>query len=125
MARVLKNTMIFAGIAIVSLAGVAANAHPELKAADPPVGGSIADSPKEIRIGFSENVLPKFSGIELRDQSGRLMATATATTDTKDKRQLVIPVQETLAPGRYIVDWHAVSADTHRVQGHFSFEVQR
>jgi methionine-rich copper-binding protein CopC len=110
---------------VASLIGTAANAHPELRTTDPPVGGAITGSPKEIRMSFTESVIPKFSGVEVRDQTGQLVVTAAATTDPNDKRQLVVPIQEPLRPGTYNVDWHAVSADTHRVQGHFSFRVER
>jgi len=108
----------------VGLISAAANAHPELKAAEPPVGGAVTTAPKEIRISFSEAVIPKFSGIELKDQAGRVIATAPARTDPNDKTRLVLPLREPLPPGTYSVDWHAVAADTHRVQGHFSFRVE-
>src|SRR5712672_3564037 len=91
---------------VASLISTAANAHPELRTADPPVGGAIAGSPKEIRMTFTEGVIPKFSGVEVRDQSGRLIATGTATTDPNDKKQLVVPIQGPLPPGTYNVDWH-------------------
>jgi methionine-rich copper-binding protein CopC len=29
-----------------------------------------------------------------------------------------------LAPGHYQVSWHAVSVDTHRTEGTFSFDIQ-
>jgi methionine-rich copper-binding protein CopC len=35
----------------------------------------------------------------------------------------VVPVTEQLPPGDYNVEWHAVSDDTHRVKGNFSFSV--
>jgi methionine-rich copper-binding protein CopC len=108
---------------IASLAGTAANAHPELKAADPSVGGAITIPPNEIRLSFTERIIQKFSGIELRDQSGRLIATSAAMADPKNKKQLVLPIQESLPPGIYNVDWHAVSVDTHRVEAHYTFKV--
>ena len=40
------------------------------------------------------------------------------------RSEIVVPLQEPLAPGRYQVKWHAVSADTHKTQGQFSFEVK-
>jgi methionine-rich copper-binding protein CopC len=43
--------------------------------------------------------------------------------DPKNKKQLVLPIQESLPPGIYNVDWHAVSVDTHRVEGHYTFKV--
>ncbi|MGU7670331.1 copper resistance protein CopC [Escherichia coli] len=34
-------------------------------------------------------------------------------------------MKQDLAPGDYKVDWHAVSDDTHRVKGSYSFSVGR
>ena len=82
-------------------------------------------SPMQIRITFNENVIPKFSGVELKDQRGKMIATGKAAIDPANKRQLVVPVQEPLAPGDYKVEWHAVSDDTHRVKGSYSFSVAR
>ncbi|MDU1671067.1 MAG: copper resistance protein CopC [Bradyrhizobium sp.] len=38
---------------------------------------------------------------------------------------LVVPVKQELSPGEYKVEWHAVSDDTHRVKGSYSFSVRR
>ena len=103
----------------------AANAHPELQSADPAAGAAMATSPTQIRITFNENVIPKFSGVEVKDQNGKMIATGKAATDPADKKQLVVPLQEQLAPGDYKVEWHAVSDDTHRVKGSYSFSVAR
>jgi methionine-rich copper-binding protein CopC len=108
-----------------SLFSNAANAHPELQSADPAAGAAITTSPTQIRITFNENVVPKFSGVELKDQTGKMIATGKAATDPTNKKQLVVPVQEQLAPGDYKVEWHAVSDDTHRVKGSYSFSVAR
>jgi methionine-rich copper-binding protein CopC len=110
---------------VASLIGAAADAHPELRVTDPTAGGATPSSPKEIRLSFSEGVIPKFSGIELKDQTGKVIATPAAATDPKDKTQLLVPLREPLPPGTYDIDWHAVGADTHRVHGHFSFRVER
>jgi copper resistance protein C len=106
------------------LYGSLAYAHTELWSTEPAAGAGIA-SPKEIRITFSEAVIPRFSGIELKDQSGKLIATGKSETDPADKKILVVPVNEQLAPGEYKVEWHAVSEDTHRVKGSYSFSVKR
>ena len=106
-----------------TLIGAVAQAHPELKATDPPGGGTIVGSPNEIRMMFTESLIAKFSGVELKDKGGRVIVTGTATIDPNDRKQLVVPLKQPLAPGTYDVDWHAVSVDTHKVQGHFSFSV--
>ena len=112
-------------VTAASMLGTAALAHPELQSADPAAGAAVATSPKQIRITFNENVIPQFSGVEVKDQTGRMMTTGKATTDPANKKQLVIPVQEQLPPGDYKVEWHAVSDDTHRVKGSYSFSVAR
>jgi copper resistance protein C len=99
-------------------------AHPQLQSAEPAAGAGIA-SPKEVRITFNEPVIARFSGIELKDQSGKLIATGKSETDAANKKILIVPVKEQLAPGAYSVEWHAVSEDTHRVKGSYSFSVTR
>jgi methionine-rich copper-binding protein CopC len=114
-----------AAVAIIaaSLFVSAAYAHPQLQSAEPAAGAAITTSPKQIRITFNENVIPQFSGVEVRDQTGKVIATGKAATDPANKKQLVVPVREQLPPGDYKVEWHAVSDDTHRVKGDYSFSV--
>jgi methionine-rich copper-binding protein CopC len=38
---------------------------------------------------------------------------------------MIVPVKDLMAPGDYQVEWHAVSDDTHRVKGSYSFSVAR
>jgi copper resistance protein C len=114
-----------AAVAVVaaSLFGGAAYAHPLLQSAEPAVGAAVTTSPKQIRITFNENVIPQISGVEVKDQTGKTIATGKAATDPANKKLLVVPVTEQLPPGDYKVEWHAVSDDTHRVKGNFSFSV--
>ncbi|HLW92680.1 MAG TPA: copper homeostasis periplasmic binding protein CopC [Roseiarcus sp.] len=101
----------------------AALAHARLVKADPPVGGTIATSPKEIRLKFSEGVEPRFSGAALVDSAGAAIATEKPTLDPADPAVLVTPLSQPLKPGVYKVTWHAVSVDTHQTQGEFTFTV--
>ncbi len=110
--------MLIAGV----ISGGAARAHPALETTNPGQGVTVS-SPKEIRLTFTEDLIAKFSGLTLKDQSGRLIETASPAVDPNHKRQLIVPISKPLQPGAYDVDWHAVSVDTHRVSGHFSFKV--
>jgi copper resistance protein C len=110
--------MLIAGV----ISGGIARAHPALETTDPGQGSTVS-SPKEIRLTFTEDLIAKFSGLTLKDQSGRLVETASPTVDPNHKHQLIVPISKPLQPGAYDVDWHAVSVDTHRVSGHFSFKV--
>ncbi len=100
-----------------------AEAHPKLKSTVPGANSSAAP-PQAIRLIFSEGLIAKLSGIELKDQSGKVIETGPAAADPEDTKQLVIPMKSPLGAGQYTVDWHAVSEDTHRVKGSFSFKVQ-
>jgi methionine-rich copper-binding protein CopC len=40
-----------------------------------------------------------------------------------DHKTLISKVPETLSAGTYRVTWHAVSVDTHKTQGSFTFTV--
>lgn len=120
-----KLFAIGAGIGL-ALVATGAMAHPKLWSAVPAAGDMERGAPptKEIRLNFSEGIIAKFSGLELRDESGKLIATGTPTIDPKDKKQLVVPVDTPLVAGKYRVIWHAVSEDTHRVTGEYSFTVR-
>ena len=109
----------------VSLFGSAAYAHPELQSAEPAAGGAMTTSPKQIRITFNENVIPQLSGVEVKDQTGKVIPTGKSASDPANKKLLIVPVKEQLPAGDYKVEWHAVSDDTHRVKGNYSFSVAR
>ena len=108
---------------VASLSGNAAFAHADLQSAEPAAGSAETTSPTQIRITFSEAVIAKFSGVELKDQVGRPVATGKAAVDPANKNVLIVPISEQLPAGNYKVEWHAVSEDTHRVKGTYSFSV--
>ena len=105
------------------LIATSALAHPTLKSANPPVDGTAAAAPTEIRLSFSEAVILKFTSVELLDQAGMKIATGKIATDAKDEKQVIVPLQAPLKAGKYTVKWTIVSADTHRVNGTYSFKV--
>ena len=113
-----------AAMVLVGMSAVAAVAHAFLNQAIPPVGGTVAASPPEIRLYFSEAIEPRFSGIELTSLDGRPVKTRPSTVDPRDQLQFVLPVEPALPSGRYKVTWHVVSVDTHPTQGDFTFEIK-
>jgi methionine-rich copper-binding protein CopC len=119
-----KISMAAITMIVASLLGGTAYAHPALQSAEP-APGAATSSPTQIKITFNESVIPQFSGAEVKDQTGKVIATGKAATDPTNKKQLLVPVQEQLPPGDYKVEWHAVSDDTHRVKGSYSFSVVR
>ncbi len=107
---------------VAMLVSSTALAHPEFQSAEPPAG-KVSAAPKQIRILFNESVIPQFSGIELKDPSGKKITTGKATVDPSNKKMMIVPLKDPLAPGDYRVEWYAVSDDTHKVKGSYSFGV--
>jgi len=106
-----------------ALAASAAYAHAQLEKATPAVGGTVT-SPNEIRLKFTEGVEPRFSGIALAGEGGAAVPLGAPGVDPADNSVLIAKVAKTLPPGVYTVTWHAVSVDTHKTQGSFSFTVK-
>jgi hypothetical protein len=108
---------------LIALTPRLAVAHALLDHAVPAVGATIAGAPQELRLVFSEAVEPLFCSVVVSTGSGSPVASAPAQADPADQRQLVLPLPH-LPPGTYAVHWRAVSVDTHRTEGHFSFTVR-
>ena len=118
--KLMTTTLICAAFA---LSATVAEAHPRLKTATPAPGAKLASAPTMITMRFSEGLIGTFSGLDLRDASGRKVLVGRAMLDANDNTKLSVPIKERLKAGRYSVAWHAVSVDTHRVAGNYSFKV--
>lgn len=114
-----------AATALVAFAG-AANAHPKLLSANPAANATVA-KPARVELQFSEKLVPAFSKADLIMAAMPGMAAmkmpSTATL-AADGRTLVITPKAKLSAGRYTVDWHVVSTDTHKVAGSYAFAVK-
>ena len=117
-----KSVQTTLAVLIAGFMGGLVHAHPALETTVPGQGATVS-SPKEIRLTFTDDLVAKFSGLTVKDQNGQLIETANPSVDPGRKRLLIVPISKALPPGTYDVDWHAVSVDTHRVSGHFSFKV--
>ena len=104
------------------LAAHGARAHAFLDRAQPPVGGTLAKAPTQVRIWFTEALEPAFSSIAVTDAAGHAMGKGKAKVDPSDPKLLVLDLAP-LPAGAYHVVWHVVSVDTHRTEGDFTFTV--
>ena len=97
-------------------------AHAFLDHAEPRVG-SQGPGPAEVKVWFTEEIEPAFSGVRVLDAGGNEVDGKDARVDPNDKTLLVVSLPR-VPPGTYKVVWHVVSADTHRTQGEFRFVVK-
>ncbi|WP_048998650.1 CopC domain-containing protein YobA [Enterobacter bugandensis] len=98
-------------------------AHAHLEQQSPAADSQVA-SPQVLTLNFSEGIEPGFSGVVVTDAQKQVIKTGTATRDEKNKAQLTVPLEQTLTPGAYRVDWHVVSVDGHKTKGSYRFSVK-
>ena len=96
-------------------------AHGEMVRSTPQAGSVVSTSPAEIRIQFTEGIEARFSGLEVTGPDGKRVATGRAQVEGS---AMAVPLSKPLAPGRYRVNWHVLSVDSHRTKGSFTFEVR-
>jgi len=107
---------------VTLVACTAAFAHAHLVRATPAVGGTVHPAPSEVTLRFNERIEAAFSSVAVRDAAGKQVDKADAQVDKKDRTIMRVSLPA-LEPGVYKVEWRAVSADTHRVTGDFTFKV--
>lgn len=117
-------------LAIAALvAPLPAFAHPKLLAATPAANTAAAPTAR-VQLVFSERLVSQFSGVDvvMTGMPGMKMHGPTRMPGkaslAEDGKTLVVTFARPLPKGSYRVDWHVVSADTHRVQGNYSFEIR-
>lgn len=107
---------------LASLLGAsAAFAHAHLKNTTPAADSTVA-APADLRLSFSEGVEATFTKVSL-SKDGTEVAIKGLETPDADKKTLVVTPAAPLAAGHYKVVWNAVSVDTHKSNGEYSFKV--
>lgn len=123
-----RMTLFVAAAALLTYAG-AAQAHAKLTASNPAANATVV-SPAHITLGFSEKLVEKFSGADLAmiDMPGMKMNASmkmtVKTTLAADGKTMMLMPAKRLTPGTYKLDYHAVTSDTHRINGSYSFKVK-
>jgi copper resistance protein C len=118
-----RSIIVFVASAFLSLGGAtAALAHAHLVRAVPAAGGTLHDPPSEVTLRFSERLEPAFSSVIVRDAAGKQIDKGDGKVDKSDRTVIHVSLPS-LEPGVYKVEWKAVSADTHKVNGDFTFKV--
>jgi len=108
---------------LMAFSGVSgAFAHAFVDHADPKVGGSVAESPKAVRVWFTEPLDPGACSIRVLDASGQSIDLGDAHVDAKNT-SLLLAGLHLLKAGVYKVVWQVVSADGHKTEGDFKFQI--
>ncbi|MEZ5305556.1 MAG: copper resistance protein CopC [Pyrinomonadaceae bacterium] len=116
-----KATTVGLVIAAILLAASTSLAHAKLVSSTPLAGATLTTSPTSISLEFSVRVQSRMSSIAVTDQSGASIIVGKLVESDQGKL-ISVPLPEILA-GSYRVDWRALSADDHMIDGNFEFSV--
>ena len=126
-----KFRLTFAAPVLVALAIAAgAQAHTRLVSSTPSAN-AIVTKPGRVVLTFNERVVANFTGATLVMTSMPGMAnhqpmpiTGFTSAMSADGKTLTLTMRRALAAGTYQLRWHAAGADTHRMEGTFTFTVK-
>jgi methionine-rich copper-binding protein CopC len=127
MEHAMRRHFLRAGLALlIAPAGFAvvtpARAHAYLRRAVPAVGSTVPAAPAVVMCDFTEELEPSFSKLEVQDATGKRVDAGDMHLAPNDAKQMIIGLSK-VGSGIYTVIWHAVSVDTHRTEGRFTFTV--
>ena len=120
----IERTILGLAVGTVAILATAATAlaHAHLVRATPAAGGTVHAVPNEVVLRFNEKLEAVFSTVVVRDSDGAQVDRADAQVDKADRTVLRVSLQP-LRPGVYKVEWRAMSADTHKINGDFKFTI--
>ena len=105
-------------------------AHTKLVASAPAANATVGKTTK-IMLTFNEKVLSQFAGASLvmtgmpgMANHAPMKMTGVSSQMGSDGKSMTLLLQRPLPAGSYRVDWHAAGADTHRMEGNFTFAVK-
>jgi copper resistance protein C len=113
----MRIRILLTSLLLATFSNVAAHAHAFLDHASPLVGSTVASAPREVSLTFTQNLESAFSSLQVTDANGARVDQGKAQVSGNTMRVGL----KSLAPGTYRVRWQALSVDTHKTEGSFTF----
>jgi len=110
-----------AGIILIAMAAPAW-AHAILISTDPPKDGVAAVTPSQLSLTYNENVEVSFGAIRVYTCAGKRITTGSPHHAATSDHTVALAIPK-LANGVYLVSWRVISADSHPVNGTYSFRI--
>jgi methionine-rich copper-binding protein CopC len=96
-----------------------AAAHASLSHSSPSADSALSVAPQEVTLTFTDTLEAAFSNLTVTDANGIEVSQGKGQVDGNVMRVSLKP----LSAGIYTVNWRAVSTDTHKTEGSFTFSV--
>ncbi|PQZ53472.1 copper resistance protein [Bacillus sp. MYb209] len=101
-----------------------ASAHAYVVKSNPNENETLKKAPSVVKIEFDEDIqVSRFNTLFVRDTSGKRVDLKDAHIDKKNKKLLEAGLKENLRNGLYSIQWKAISADGHPIQGVIPFRI--
>jgi methionine-rich copper-binding protein CopC len=110
----------FAALACPGLA----SAHAHLASATPAANSVLDAAPKVLLLTYTEDLDLAFCTVTVTDAMGMNDAAGRPQPVPGHANEMQVPLNIQM-PGKITVSWHALSTDTHKTQGTFSFTVAK
>ncbi len=117
--RIARSAAVAALAGPLLLIAFDAQAHAHLVKATPAADASVS-APATVRLQFSEKLAPKFSGASVMTANGKPVPARASVS----ARTVNVTPRTRLTSGGYMVMWHVVSADGHKMKGEYNFTVR-
>jgi len=115
----MRLCVLFLSLVLMAFGNVAAHAHTVLDHASPVVGSTVASAPREVALTFTQNLEAGFSSVQVTDANGARVDQGKPQISGNTMRVGL----KSLPQGTYRVRWQALSVDTHKMEGSFTFTV--
>jgi copper resistance protein C len=116
----MRSYLIVTAALLCALSSIpAAHAHAFLDRANPRVDSTVQSAPRDVSLSFTQNLEPAFSSVQVTDAKGARVDAGNPQISANTMRIAL----KSIGPGTYKVHWHALSVDTHKTEGSFSFHV--
>ncbi|OQR56098.1 copper resistance protein [Bacillus sp. CDB3] len=100
------------------------SAHAYVVKSNPAENETLKKAPTVVKIEFDEDIqVSRFNTLFVRDTSGKRVDLKDAHIDKKNKKILEAGLKENLKNGLYSIQWKAISADGHPIQGVIPFQI--
>jgi len=107
--------------ALLLLTAAPASAHDTLVSSDPEDGATLENSPEQVTLDYSADVLDVSPVVRIAGKDGEVVAELDPEVDGST---VTAALDEPLAAGDYEVRWRVVSSDGHPIEGTQSFTVE-
>lgn len=120
----MRRLLIAVAVALVALVGLAAPAyaHAALQDTTPRNGEHLGSAPKTVSLHFSEHVEVSLGSVRVFNANGKRVDSGNISHPNGDGATVAVALPK-LGDGAYVVTWRVISADSHPVQGAFTFVV--